>query len=153
MDIRSLATQPALITPLTQLLFREWSAYPNWQDPAQIASRLLARNQPAVNTLTLVATADEGALMGSASLIHYELTDVPEREFWLGEVITATEHRGKGVGSALITRMIAEARARAIAALWLYTPDQQALYRRFGWQDVEQREVDGDRVSVMMLRL
>ncbi|MFT4274223.1 MAG: GNAT family N-acetyltransferase [Pantoea sp.] len=153
MQISSLQQQPALITPLTQLLFREWAAYPNWNNPGQIEARLQARNLPSVKTLTLVATAADGALMASASLIQHELTDVVEREFWLGEVITAPEHRGKGVGSALISRMITEARARNISALWLYTPDQQALYQRFGWQDVEQREVDSDRVSVMMLRL
>lgn len=153
MHITSLAQQPSLIAALTQMLHREWSAYANWHIPEQIESRLLARNQPGLQTLTLVATAPEGALMGSASLIHYELADVVEREFWIGEVITATEHRGKGVGSALITRIIAEASARGISNLWLYTPDQQALYQRFGWREVEQRTIDGEIASVMSLHL
>jgi predicted N-acetyltransferase YhbS len=153
MHIHLLAQHSSLMTALTQMLYREWSAYANWNTPELIEKRLLARNQPDVKTLTLLATAPEGSLMGSASLIHYELADVAEREFWIGEVITATEHRGKGVGSALITRLIAEAGARGISSLWLYTPDQQKLYQRFGWREVEQRLIDGEQVSVMVLQL
>ncbi|WP_369410983.1 N-acetyltransferase [Candidatus Pantoea formicae] len=52
-----------------------------------------------------------------------------------------------------MTRLIAEARQRSIPALWLYTPDQQALYRRYGWQDVEQREVSHEEVTIMKLPL
>lgn len=91
--------------------------------------------------------------MATASIIHYELVDIVAREFWLGEVITSAEHRGKGVASALVTRLTDEARQRGISTLWLYTPDQQALYRRFGWQDVEKRVVADEEVTVMKLAL
>jgi len=37
--------------------------------------------------------------------------------------------------------------------LWLYTPDQQAFYQRSGWQAVEQRQIAGEEVTVMVLRL
>jgi len=33
--------------------------------------------------------------------------------------------------------------------LRLYTPDQQKLYERFGWHEVEQSMVDGELVSIM----
>jgi predicted N-acetyltransferase YhbS len=152
-NISLLAQQPQLLDAVTQMLHREWSDFPNWRDAAVIQQRLQARNQAEAKTLTLVATTSDGELMATASIIHYELDDIAEREFWLGEVITAAEHRGKGLASALVTRLIAEARLREISALWLYTPDQQALYRRFGWQDVEQRVMADEDVTVMVLKI
>lgn len=152
-NISLLAQQPQLLDAVTQMLHREWSDFPNWRDAAVIQQRLQARNQAETKTLTLVATTSDGELMATASIIHYELSDIVEREFWLGEVITAAEHRGKGLASALVTRLITEARLRGIAALWLYTPDQQALYRRFGWQDVEQRVMADEEVTVMVLKI
>jgi predicted N-acetyltransferase YhbS len=153
MHINLLAQQPQLFDAVTQMLHREWSDFPNWRDATTIQQRLQTRNAREAKTLTLVATTADGALMATASIIHYELQDIDEREFWLGEVITAAEHRGKGLASALVLRLIEEARQREIAALWLYTPDQQALYRRFGWLDVEQREIAGEAVTVMKLAL
>ena len=81
--------------------------------------------------------------------ILHELDDISERQFWMGEVLTAAAHRGKGVASALVLRLIEEARQRDMAELWLYTPDQQAFYRRYGWQEIEQRIVSSEQVSVM----
>ncbi len=153
MHISLLAQQPQFLDAVTRMLHCEWSDLPNWRDAAVIQQRLQARNADEVQTLTLIATSAEGALMATASIIHYELNDIAEREFWLGEVITAAEHRGKGLASALVTRVITEARLRGITALWLYTPDQQALYRRFGWQDVEQREIADEEVTVMVLEI
>ncbi|WP_277966640.1 GNAT family N-acetyltransferase [Pantoea trifolii] len=152
-NISLLAQQPQLLDAVTQMLHREWSDFPNWRDASVIQQRLQARNAAEAKTLTLVATTSDGEVMATASIIHYELHDIAEREFWLGEVITAAEHRGKGLASDLVTRLITEARQRGITTLWLYTPDQQALYRRFGWQDVEQREIADEEVTVMKLAL
>lgn len=153
MHISLLAQQPQLFDAVTEMLHREWSDFPNWRDASLIRQRLIDRNAPSAQTLTLVTTSAEGELMATASIIHYEISDIAEREFWLGEVLTASQHRGKGLASALVTRSIAEAHQRAISALWLYTPDQQALYRRFGWQDVEQRMIAEEEVTVMKLLL
>lgn len=153
MQIHCLAQMPTFYDQVTRMLHLEWSELPNWRDEQVIRQRLESRNTADAQTMTLFATTHEGELMATASIIHYELSDIPEREFWLGEVITAREHRGKGLASALVTQLIAEARAKSIPALWLYTPDQQALYRRFGWQDVEQRNIADEDVTVMVLKL
>jgi GNAT superfamily N-acetyltransferase len=141
------------MSAVVDMLHNEWSDLPNWDDANLIRQRLSLRNAADAKTLTLVAIDADGELMATASIIHYELRDIGEREFWLGEVITASEHRGKGLASALITRLIVEARQRSLTALWLYTPDQQALYRRYGWLEVEQRNVSGEEVTIMKLPL
>ncbi|NIF21057.1 GNAT family N-acetyltransferase [Candidatus Pantoea multigeneris] len=73
--------------------------------------------------------------------------------YWLGEVVTKTEKRGQGIGSALIADIIKVATARGITQLWLYTPDKQSFYRNLGWKNHEQRTVTGELVTVMVLEL
>ncbi|WP_246874089.1 MULTISPECIES: GNAT family N-acetyltransferase [Pantoea] len=92
-------------------------------------------------------------MLGAGRLICYEPGDNLERIYWSGEVIPHSTHRGKGIGSALIKRIVELATERNIPELWLYTPDKQALYRNLGWKEREQRLVAGESVTVMVLNL
>jgi predicted N-acetyltransferase YhbS len=153
MPIFPLREQPERHYEIARLLHSEWSALPAWSSLSAISQRLQQRNCEEKDSFTLIACHADGTLTGTASVIEYELDDRPERRYWLGEVFTPREWRGQGVGSALVNACIARAGEQRIEALWLYTPDQQALYRRLGWQDVEQRTVCGESVTVMVLRL
>ena len=41
----------------------------------------------------------------------------------------------------------------ALPELYLYTPDVQAVYAKYGWREIETRRHNGEIVSVMRLRL
>lgn len=153
MHIFTLEQRPECGDDIARLLHSEWSDLENWASVEQIGERLRQRNQPGRHSVTLVACAPDNHLMATASIIEYELNDDPRRRYWLGEVFTALNWRGRGVGSALVKACIARAKAARLGELWLYTPDQQALYQRLGWYEVEQRDIAGERVSVMVLRL
>lgn len=153
MEIITLRQQPERSQEIAHLLHSEWSALANWSSVAQISERLLQRNHSNRSSFTLLACHTDGDLMGTASVIEFELDDNPSRRFWLGEVFTPVAWRGKGVGSALVNACINFAKNDQMDSLWLYTPDKQDLYRRLGWREVEQREVSGEWVSVMVLDL
>jgi len=95
----------------------------------------------------------ENNVVAAGSLICYELNDNPQRMYWLGEVITRPSHRGKGIGTTLVKRLIKHACEQNIAELWLYTPDMQPLYRKLGWVDEETRIVAEESVTVMVLNI
>jgi len=153
MDLIPLRQQPERTAEIAALLHSEWSHLPNWACLTQIDLRLQRRNCPSKSSFTLLACSANGPLMGTASVIEFELEDMPVRRYWLGEVFTAADFRGRGVGSALINACITAAQQQKIKELWLYTPDKQLLYQRLGWQEVEQREVNAERVSVMVRSL
>lgn len=153
LEICSLAENTEHIPAISQLLNEEWSSFDHWAEPARIGERLRTRISNDTREFTLVAFADKQTIAGTASVIRYELDDHPGREYWLGEVFTCAGMRGKGIGSALVKACIQKAKAAGIDALWLYTPDQQALYARLGWQEAEQREQAGEQVTVMKLPL
>lgn len=149
MRIERLSAHRQRIGELAALLHQEWQDFPPWSCRAKISQRLEQRCEPLHPGLALLALSPQQQILGTASLIVYELADKPERKFWLGEVFTHPQHRGQGVASELIAQCIAHCRREQITALYLYTPDQQPLYQKLGWQPVEQREVCGETVTVM----
>lgn len=91
--------------------------------------------------------------VGTASLIADDMSIRREFAPWLASVFVVPEWRGQGIASVLVRRVEAEAIENDIAHFYLYTPDQQALYRRLGWQDVESLEYRGETVTVMSRKL
>lgn len=152
MDIIKLRQWDAGYGPVAALIHQEWSDFERWSSRETITERLRARNAPGNDELTLVAL-DDDMPVATASIIKYELCDDMTRLYWLGEVLTAQAHRGKGIAGKLIRALIETARTVGYPELWLYTPDQQALYARFGWQPIEEKYVSGEWVTVMVLRL
>ena len=153
MQIADLNQHPDYAPQPAQLLHTEWSHLPAWSHQPTILARLTQRNQTASAEFTLVATKDDKAVIATCSVIRYELDDIAAREYWIGEVVTDKKFRGQGVAKALIQWAIARARQQQIGELWLYTPDQQSYYQRSGWRAVEQRQVAGEDVTVMVLHL
>jgi len=72
---------------------------------------------------------------------------------WLSGVFVAPEHRRRGVGAALIERVVQEARALGKPRLYLYTSGSGALYLRLGWCVAERtfyRELWGEQEITIM---
>ena len=63
------------------------------------------------------------------------------------------EARGRGVGRHLMEHALIEAQRLGLPELYLYTPDVQAVYAKYGWREIETRPHNGETVSVMRLVL
>ena len=95
----------------------------------------------------------EGQALGTASLSPDDMSIRRELSPWLASVYVPPEQRGQGLASALVRRVEQEARDHGIEWLHLYTPDQQSLYRRLGWEELEELDYLGERVTIMRRRL
>ncbi|PMR68401.1 GNAT family N-acetyltransferase [Halomonas heilongjiangensis] len=95
----------------------------------------------------------DGQPVGTASLVADDMSVRRELSPWLASVFVPPEWRGRGIASRLVQRVEAEVAASGIARLYLFTPDQQALYRRLGWQDHEALNYRGEDVTIMVRRL
>lgn len=152
MQIKILMEDPDYLEQTSELLFREWSSLPSWANKEDIRARLIERNSDS-RQMTLVVVDTENNVIAAGSHILYELNDDPTRIHWLGEIITRPSYRGQGIGSVLMNGLIERASVQKIAELWLYTPDMQPFYRKFGWEDREIRNVAGEVVTLMALNL
>lgn len=150
MHISYLAEHPHLIPALAGWHHAEWAHLnPGDTVEARISrmQKLLAKEQ--VPT-AFVALQGE-TLLGSASLIDNDMDTRKDLQPWLASVYVAPEFRDRGVGSALVQRVVDEARALGIKTLYLFTPDRESLYARMGWKVIERTEYRGEQVVVMEL--
>jgi GNAT superfamily N-acetyltransferase len=91
--------------------------------------------------------------VGTAALMAEDMDSRRDLSPWLASVFVLPEWRGRGIASALIRRVEEEAAASGFRQFYLYTPDQQTLYRRLGWQDHEALSYRGEDVTIMLRQL
>lgn len=91
--------------------------------------------------------------VGTAALMAEDMDSRRELTPWLASVFVLPEWRGRGIAARLIRRVEEEAADSGFSQFYLYTPDQQGLYRRLGWQDHEALSYRGEEVTIMLRRL
>jgi N-acetylglutamate synthase-like GNAT family acetyltransferase len=70
-------------------------------------------------------------------------------DHWLGTVYVLPEYRRRGLGSEIVAAAVHLARTLEIKTLYLFTPDQERMYRRLGWIPIEFTRYDERNVVIM----
>ena len=152
MQIEYLVDYSQHISELAQLHFKEWSYLRPGESLDERTARLRAScDRNAIPTI--VVALKDGKLLGSAMLLAQDMDSHPQLTPWLAGVFVKPEYRGRGIGSALVRRIEAEARSLGISTLYLYTPQAESLYERLGWSAIERCEYRNTDVVVMSKRL
>jgi GNAT superfamily N-acetyltransferase len=110
--------------------------------------RLLEATDPGCLPVLFVALSSEGVLTGSASILATTLTH-RHLSPWLSSVFVPSEHRGKGIASALSTRAFEEAARLGFEKLYLFTPRNETLYARLGWTTFDRTVHNGVSLAIM----
>jgi GNAT superfamily N-acetyltransferase len=151
MRIEKLAHHRHLIDSIVSTLHSSWGELPPWSDRETIRARLDASAAEALFPHTLVAVTDNGDLVATGSIKRFELPSHPDKTYWIGEIFVLPAYRNQGLGSRLTTALTDYAFAHGVPRIYLYTPDQQALYKRLGWQEVCTDTANTESVSIMVL--
>ncbi|KQO77552.1 GNAT family N-acetyltransferase [Rhizobium sp. Leaf262] len=146
--VEPLAHHPQHVDGLVNLLHMEWGHLDNWTNPLKLRQTIETRLQIDAAPLALVALEGD-RLAGSISIKRHELLHHQDKEFWIGDVIVAADQRGRGIGTLMIHAMTSRAAALSIADLYLYTPDQEAYYRKLGWRTIGQDPANGEDNVIM----
>jgi GNAT superfamily N-acetyltransferase len=153
MRIDPLSRHKNLISVIASRLHAEWGDLPPWETTVRIEARLEQGACTKAFPHTLVGIDQNGNWTSTGSVKQRELPHHPDKEHWVGEIFVLPAHRGRGLGSAFTSLLAEYAFGHGVSQLFLYTPDQQALYRRLGWKDVCQEVVHNESVSIMALTL
>ena len=151
MRIENLAQHPHLIKSIVSILHASWGELPPWSEKSAIRARLEAGASEALFPHTVVAVTDNADLAATGSVKLCELPNHPDKTHWVGEIFVLPQYRNQGLGSRLTTTLTAYAFAHGVSRIYLYTPDQQALYKRLGWQNVCIDTANNEVVSIMVL--
>jgi GNAT superfamily N-acetyltransferase len=146
--IEYLSDRPEFLPTLAQWHHEEWSALRPGDSVEARIIRLKSWCGRGGVPLTVIALSDD-ELLGSASLIEHDMDDRLELTPWLAAVFVAPEHRRRGVGAALVRRIMDEATSLQVPRLYLYTVDSTAFYANLGWSPVEKTQYREKEVSIM----
>jgi GNAT superfamily N-acetyltransferase len=148
MDIVPLQQRPDAIPTCAGWAFDTWGS-PQAADAMAMAQRW--RQDLAAPGLPLRWVALDGdTVLGMAALLADDLPARPDLFPWLGDVFTAPAARGRGVASALVRRVEAEAAALGHRRLYLFTQNTAGLYGRLGWTALGRESGPrGETVTVM----
>lgn len=88
--------------------------------------------------------------VGVVALKPTEMSQFPERKYWLGSLFVDFDYRGQGVATLLESEVIKVAKSLSMSELYLQTEALDGgLYARLGWEKLEQVSYQGITVQVM----
>jgi GNAT superfamily N-acetyltransferase len=150
MLILNLKDKPEHLLPLAQWHHAEWSYLNPLRSFDQRVQEMQEDLEGKVIPTTFVAE-DAGELLGSACILADDMSSHPELTPWLASVYVDEIHRGKGIGSTLVKRAMQHAQENGVKRLYLYTPDQEQMYARLGWQLFSREPYNGTPVTIMAI--
>ncbi len=152
MIVVPLAQRPDVIPVLARWLYEEWGYFHEHDSIERRTAELSARLREDAIPMTFVALASaepDAPAIGTAALTPDDLETRPDLCPWLASVLVDPRYRGRGVGSTLVTAVVAKARELGHRRLFLFTEDQQALYARLGWAESDRAEYRGHPITIM----
>lgn len=93
-----------------------------------------------------VVAESAGAIVGTAAL------EICQNDALLRSVAVAPEWRSRGLGRALVTRVIADAEAQGLRAMYLLTTTAEHYFPSFGFQPVTRAAVPAEVQSTVEFR-
>ena len=151
MQISNLKDKPHHLMTLARWHHAEWSYLNPQRSFDERVAEMREDLEGKLIPTTFIAEDEQGNLLGSASLLAQDMSSHPELTPWLASVYVDASQRGKGIGSTLVRQVMQHARDNGIARLYLYTPDQEQLYARLGWQLLSREPYNGTPVTIMSL--
>ncbi|MEN0035580.1 MAG: GNAT family N-acetyltransferase [Cellvibrio sp.] len=96
---------------------------------------------------------DGKQVVGTAALVESDMDSHPELSPWLASVYVNPDYRNRGVGAALVKRIVSEAKALGHSPLYLFTPDREKFYRDLGWQFIAHEPYRGSNATLMKIEI
>jgi N-acetylglutamate synthase-like GNAT family acetyltransferase len=90
-------------------------------------------------------------VLGTAALVESDMDSHPELSPWLASVYVHEKYRQLGIGSLLVNKVVAVAKALGHSPLYLFTPDQAHFYQQLGWEFVAQEMYRGGDATLMKI--
>jgi predicted N-acetyltransferase YhbS len=151
-DLAYLADHPDLVPVLARWHHAEWgSLIRDWT--LELAESELRSHTRRRALSTTVVALERGEPVGSASLLEEDMPDMPPLGPWLASVYVVPDHRNRGIGGLLVSRIVEEAQALGVERVYLFTGNARPYYESRGWQVLQPIVAAGYEGVIMHLDL
>ena len=137
MEISNLDQHASHFDTVVRWVFNEWNPIPPFETPANTRAAMGQRTDQQRLPLAYVAVSDRGEALGTVSLVECDYSPRHDLTPWVADMYVASEHRKRGIGSALMVHLEERAKIAGIATLYLITRQQQHFYAQLGWEVLE----------------
>ena len=148
MRIENLSDRPEALPILARWQHAEWGHLRPGDTLEKRTERLRGFSSGDQIPLTVVALEGE-VVLGSASLIGHDMTTRLELTPWLAGVYVGEQYRRRGIGAALVRRIMAEAARLKVPTLYLYTVYSEKFYAALGWTLLERTSYRNQDIVIM----
>lgn len=148
MEIEYLAHRPEALPTIAKWQHAEWGNLRPNDTVEKRMERLRGWANPDRLPLTVVALENNDVL-GSASLIEHDMETRMELTPWLAGVFVGEAYRRRGIGAALVRRIVAEAKRLKVPLLYLYTVHSEKFYAALGWRTHERTSYRQHDIVIM----
>lgn len=128
-----LADRPDLIPALTDWFMAEWGPYYGAGGPGDAAADLRGCLNRDTLPVALVALDADDTLLGTVALKEESVGSALGVGPWLAAFLVAPQHRGRGVGAALVAAIEGEAARLGFAEIYTSTDTAEGILERRGW--------------------
>jgi GNAT superfamily N-acetyltransferase len=87
--------------------------------------------------------------VGEVTLIDHDMELHRDLTPWLSALFVQPEHRGQGIGAALVAHLESQARSAGIRRVYLYTSTAEGFYTRLGWTTFGRERYENEHVVLM----
>ncbi len=133
-----LAEVPETVPTLVRWFVEEWTPYYGPDGPGVAEDDLLACCNRDEIPIALVAIDAESNVIGTAALKSESVGSEPGQGPWLAAFLVGKDHRGQGVGTALVEAIEGEACRLGFQTTYTSTDAAEGIYRRRGWEALNQ---------------
>jgi GNAT superfamily N-acetyltransferase len=132
LTIDFLENRPEHLLTVARWVHDEWT---HVTDPDPQSQVDVTRGWLHIDRIPLCLVALEGEqCVGTVSIFVDDLRARQDLTPWLAALYVDAAHRSRGIGSALIDRLLVVARGLGIRRLYLHTETAPEYYRRKGWR-------------------
>jgi len=127
-----LSNRPQHLLTVSRWIHDEWTHVTDPDLQSQVRATQSWLNDDGL-PLCLVALEGEQCV-GTVSIFTDDLHSRQDLTPWLAALYVDAAHRNRGIGGALIERLLEVARGLGVRRLYLHTETASAYYRRKGWR-------------------
>ncbi len=124
-----------------------------WGIPKEKTIQSLTENTTK-NVIFQVLITDNGTLIGTGGLynkvgIQKHIAKYEKYSPWIALMFTEPNRRGKGLGAKLLNEIESEAKRKDHKKIYLFTHSAESLYKRNGWNVIDQYNIEGKEGVIM----
>jgi len=148
MKILNLNERPKYIKTISEWLYKEWG-HLNPGSTLESAIQRIKERSEGNNIPSIFVAEIKGEAVGTVSLVKYDMDIRTELSPWVASLFVNKKFRHRKIGRKLMSFIESFAKEISIPKIYLFSPNKQNMYRKLGWQPIEELEYRSQYVIIM----